>query len=486
MKINFKIAAALLMMVAVSFGCKKSYLDTNPTSEVSKNEMFKTTGGAYTALNGLHSFMLSTNDYNDLHDNFGAKAICLDNDMMGNDMVGQPTGYDWFNYYYTYVTTESASYRMTQEVWLFYYRIVNNANAIIENIDGAEGPQEERDDIKGQALAYRTWAYLGLIAHYQHTYAFNHNAPGLPIYTKATTPETIGTGRGTLQDNIDMMTADISEAVTLLANAPDHSGNKSMISEATAKGIYARLALIKHDWTTAKSMAIDAMLDYPLMSNDDLLGGMNNANNPEWMWASNYTAEQYNGNSIVSFISFMDADCPGYASVGATRSITKSLYDEMSATDVRRGWFNGDMTQRKFRAQFPSGFVADLCYMRSAEMYLILAEADAELNQLSDAKQILEDMVTTRDPNYTVTATTKTDILEAIYLQRRIELWGDGFGYLDIVRLQKPLDRSIAPGDHVLGVCQVAHIPPNDEQFLWKIPQRELDVNPNIGPEDQN
>ena len=75
-------------------------------------------------------------------------------------------------------------------------------------------------------------------------------------------------------------------------------------------------------------------------------------------------------------------------------------------------------------------------------MYLNEAEALARLGRNSEAQQALFDLIITRDPAYTKSSNTGDALVEEILLQRRIELWGEGFRYFDLKRMNLPLDRS--------------------------------------------
>jgi len=488
MKINNKIyAIAIAAILGIGFvGCKKSYLETSPSDQLAGNDLFKTTSSAYTALNGIHAFMNESYSLSTAHADFGAKAMDLFSDVMGLDMVCANSGYDWMSYHYSYFATGYSIYWMGNLPWLFYYKIINNANNILDNIDAADGPEEERNDIKGQALAYRAWAYLNLVQFYQFTYRQNPSAPGVPIYTRGTQPGDTGNPRGTIQQNFDQMMSDCQNAVTLLDDAVMHP-EKSHISAATAHGIYARVALEKGDWAVAKKQAEIAAQDYPLMAPIDYTTGFNNANNVEWMWGSSLTAEQYTAQSIICFFSHVDQDCPGYASVGATRSIAKALYDQIDSTDIRKQVFNSsNRVQEKFHVADPTGFVADNLFMRSSEMYLIQAEAAWYLNDFGASKTALEDLVTARNPSYSAPSATDSTLLKEIWLQRRIELWGEGFGYRDMKRQMLGLHRPTGAGNHSPGLASLINADKNDPRLLFKIPQSEIDANDAIGSDDQN
>lgn len=80
--------------------------------------------------------------------------------------------------------------------------------------------------------------------------------------------------------------------------------------------------------------------------------------------------------------------------------------------------------------------------MRVEEMILIKAEATAMAGNLGAGQQILADFVKTyRDPSYTVSAPNATEFQNEVWLQRRIELWGEGFSMSDIMRLGKNIVR---------------------------------------------
>lgn len=205
------------------------------------------------------------------------------------------------------------------------------------------------------------------------------------------------------------------------------------------------------------------------------------------MWASAKTSAQYDAMGIICFISFMDETSPGYASLAEVyRRITKNLLDQIPATDVRKGTFDGTRTQTKFKASMPNSFEFDDCYMRVSEMYLNAAEAAARMDDLDKAKGYLNQLILKRDSAPPALPTTKDELIKKILLERRIELWGEGFAFRDIKRLQLPLQRPTGAGNHLAGNVRVTTLPAGDPKFNWKIPRYELDANPNLSSVDQN
>ena len=71
---------------------------------------------------------------------------------------------------------------------------------------------------------------------------------------------------------------------------------------------------------------------------------------------------------------------------------------------------------------------------RGERLFIILG------GNLSGGKSTLENFVRTyRDPSFTSKANSAQDFQDEVWLQRRMELWGEGFSLFDILRLKKPV-----------------------------------------------
>ena len=120
----------------------------------------------------------------------------------------------------------------------------------------------------------------------------------------------------------------------------------------------------------------------------------------------------------------------------------------------------------------------DIPLMRIEEMYLILAEAQLMAGQ--DGKGTLEKFIQTyRDPAYTCTA---SDVQNEIYRHKRIELWGEGRIWFDVMRLNKGIDRR---GAGYEPNC-VLKISADDPIMLWRLPQTEINGNSALTDADNN
>ena len=182
--------------------------------------------------------------------------------------------------------------------------------------------------------------------------------------------------------------------------------------------------------------------------------------------------------------------------------INSALYDRIPATDVRKKMWEPAPTAANFplpttafvrRAYMTRKFsvkavgdpsLGDVPWMRSAEMYLILAEAYARSGQDNLARTTLLSLVSKRDLSATLSTKSGADLIDEIMFNRRVELWGEGFRYLDLKRLNLPLDRTAVPNYVATSVANVMQIPAGDPRFLFLIPRDEINSNPNIGPQN--
>ena len=71
--------------------------------------------------------------------------------------------------------------------------------------------------------------------------------------------------------------------------------------------------------------------------------------------------------------------------------------------------------------------------MRVAEMYLIEAEAKARMG--TGGAEALLPLAENRDPSYVLSTNSGQDLIDEVLLQRRWELWGEGFRFNDLKRL---------------------------------------------------
>ena len=110
-------------------------------------------------------------------------------------------------------------------------------------------------------------------------------------------------------------------------------------------------------------------------------------------------------------------------------------------------------------------------------MILIEAEALYWQGNETGANELLFQLQSNRDPDLmNMSGNTGEDLLNEILLERRKELYAElGVEWFDAKRLRRGITRT---GNHRIGV--EANLLPDDKHFYLKIPQSEIDANPNI------
>jgi hypothetical protein len=123
--------------------------------------------------------------------------------------------------------------------------------------------------------------------------------------------------------------------------------------------------------------------------------------------------------------------------------------------------------------------------MRSAEMYLIEAEAEAMQGNIGAAQTALAALVDTRDTGFDEAIyNTQQLLMDQIKFQRHLELWGEGFGYTDKIRWDEGIDHAANGGSGAASVlyqdAYQVEKPSLNNAWIFKIPQAEVNANPNL------
>ncbi len=159
--------------------------------------------------------------------------------------------------------------------------------------------------------------------------------------------------------------------------------------------------------------------------------------------------------------------------------VEQKVINAFTAQDLRRditlGTFNNQVYVRKHEAGPPSVTnnrrITDpnIVVLRLADIVLLRAECLNELNRTAEAVPFLN-RVRTRAGLAPTTATTQADVRRAIADERFLELCFEGVRWYDLVRTRTV--RENVPNF------------PGDEKAIWPVPSRELDLNPNLLPQN--
>lgn len=408
-------------------------------------------------------------------DDYGFIMMAFSNDLEAADMVTANNDYNWFSTCME-LSSRNPDYANPYVRYASPYNQIAAANDIIKALP-ADSEEAEVLYKLGQARAMRAFAYLNLAPYFQRNYQIAADEPCVPIVTETTTDFT-NNPRASVKDVYTLIVDDLTYAIEKLEGfvRPD----KAKIDQQVAYGLRARAYLDMGMWAEAASDAEKAMEGYtPATIEEVSKPFLYDLTEHNWLWGYDMTidmASVFTYATSSSWVRSFSGD--GYAPATATYSkINNLLYNKIPATDVRKGWWvdenlhspllqnvswngaTGDdvaalfienvkepfepLTNVKF-GMYTYGSTTneeDWPFMRVEEMILIQAEGYVRGGNEPKGKQILEDFVKTyRDPSYSADAGGRT-LVDEIWFQRRVELWGEGFSNADTRRLNKPFVR---------------------------------------------
>jgi hypothetical protein len=469
--------------------CSEDFLDTVPTESVAAGTISETLDGLYIALNGIHRNMVS--QFLGNQGMGGEPGFMICREAEGDDFT-----WDTQTWHQTYLQwapnlNEASSYNAN--FWRTYYQFILNANLILEVLENkfSDSPEALAKHIKGESLCIRAWSHFNLVQLYAKRYdAANNNAQdGIPYRESS---EAVPQARQSVAEVYSKINADLDNAIALL------EGYKPVevthYSRAVAYGLKARVALAQQNYPVAAENAVSAIreaetLGSRLMTKDQLMHGFANitTSTKEAMYAAKTLDDQtvY----FYSFYGYMGWNFNSSSNRTGIKCISSTTYDLMSATDLRRQWWDPTGTasvpnstynkrvyqHRKFTARSTANAVGDVAFMRLSEMYLSAAEAYARAGSNDLAKQYLSAFVAERDPDYTDSGNTGDALAEEVMNHRRIELWGEGFRWFDLKRLHLDVDRTGTNfGSQFVGFL---HKDKDAPEWTYEIPKAETDYN---------
>ena len=517
MKLNKYIKASFFLLVlGTTASCKKDYLDTLPTDRTSPGTVFASVENVKAAVNGLSRAMktqyLGSQGFNGegtikmYYGNYSGNHFSVPlpgwSTVINMDYFNNPTStYDFYPWYY-------------------YYKVIGNANSILDNIDEVSGDQKQKDFLKAQTLNFRAYCYLMLAQLYGDRWSDSNNGATDAVILR-TNSSIEDLGLSSLADTYALIYKDLEDAIALFKSSglDRANGRNYEMNIDVAYAIYARAAITKQDYVNAEKYAVLARQNYPLMNAAAYKNGFANPTS-EWIW-SIYDNDQ----ETIYFYSY-GAYIAYNSTAGAVRTtpkcISKDLFKQIPSTDIRKAMFldpetapsyatfnattgqgNTNGTQNALtyvRSLYPTvqTNAVPFAYMqlkiatnsapgvshvpnfRSSEMLLIEAEAKYFQNKsASEIQALMNELTKTsgRDANYNCTA-TGVNLLNEIKKYRAIELWGEGYDFFDMKRWGDKIERkSFANGGNFQDALAVT-INPSDKN-KWKLvtPQRETDYN---------
>lgn len=403
----------LLIFFSITFiGCNK-FLDVQPKASISGENIIIDETSANAALNGVYSALRTYYSVD-----FQSIAYLSGDNIQWTGSQSQVQ--EFINHQ---VNAENATITST---WKGIYVAINRANQVIKNVEELGNDviaESVRNRIAGEAHFIRALAYFDLVRTWG----------GVPLITQPTLEATDNTGipRSTSEETYAQVLADLELAEQLLPETT----NRFQATRKTVWALKARYYLYNKNWQEAENYAtrlINDHANYELLTPyhaffaDGITGTREsvfelfyNANelNPhrgQWQPQQNGGTRQWAPNN--TFVNLVND-----SAIGGSRNV-------LVAKDNQNRWY-GNLYYRS-PATDPTYVI------RIAELYLIRAEARAELGLLEEGQADLN-AVRNRAGIVNVVTASVTDLLLAIENERRLEFGLEAHRWFDLVRTNR-------------------------------------------------
>lgn len=473
--------------------------------------------GMYTKLGDPLSFGRFTSDR---PDDFSFIMMAISNDLEGSDVVTADNDYNWFSTCMEF-SSRNADYANPYIRYRGVYDEISRAHDVINAYGEISDDMEASTRyMVAQAYAIRAFCYLNIAPYFQFNYQLVPDSPCVPLVTLET-EDYANNPRATVRQIYEQIVSDLTTAINNLDGytRPD----KSKIDRQVAYGLRARAYLDMGMWAEAAADAAAAAEGYtPASMAEVSVPSFYDISDHNWIWGYDMTVDvastfRYATSSawIRPFSSY------GYsAGTGVYWRISNLLYDKIPDSDVRKDWWLDESrysplldgltwtvgnvtltgqeiatetiddvkmpfdpyTSVKFGMYTIGGTTneEDWPFMRVEEMLLIQAEALIRSGNVNGGLSILNNFVQTyRNPEYNATSSgyAGRTLLDEIWFQRRVELWGEGFSTSDLRRLNKPLVRFHDNAESNFPNAFQINFPSDDPWLLMRFCTDELNTN---------
>ncbi|MBO9204254.1 MULTISPECIES: RagB/SusD family nutrient uptake outer membrane protein [Niastella] len=337
------------------------------------------------------------------------------------------------------------------------YKAINSANSAIAYVPEVTDPllsAAEKNKLLGEAYFIRALGYFDL----------GRGWGGVQLQLQPTTNLSAARGikRSTLQQTYDQVLNDLIKAEDLL---PEDASTRNRAQKSTARALRARLHLYRKEWAEADKYAsqvitnpkyalvtpFKAFFTTPFGTTESVFELTFSANdkNSFWnLWYPSSAGGQYTLKPSASFVSKINDAAIG----GSRNSLIAGTGDNVYGV-----LYNTSATSTD-----PSYII------RIAELYLVRAEARAQLEDLNGALSDLN-RIRNRAGVADSKAATKGDLLQAIENENSIEFAFEAHRWFDLVRTERV--------DDILGIT-------NKNYWVFPLPYSDILSDPDAQQND--
>lgn len=499
-----KIYLGLLLLGSLVSSCD---MDVKPEGSIQLEDGIQSRNDALAERNGLYSFMRSR----------CGGGYVVTSDLQTDLFLGTMQN---GNAYQPFVTGNILSNDSDIEgIWAGMLSGIMQVNYFLEESERFLSTPDLEANVIADVNHYRAEAYFFrgyfnymLMNYFCEAYdasKASKPASGIPLCTRYQPSSDRGSypGRSTLAETYSAIENDLAAALAGIQEfeATNRSylvptGNGYLNSYAV-KALQARVALLKKDWNTAKTLSQEIISSnlFPLTQIDDFANMWVNDEGDELIFEpygdeSQLAAIPATGSLFCSLQPVQVKFAPSAAVMEMynDEDIRSSVYfDPLNVTYNGTTFYSPNFNKYPGNSIFDTGSISAQKNrpkpFRTAEQYLILAEASFELGDTETANSALNTLRGARIANYAPQNYTDNVLRDQIRLERVKELIGEGFRLSDLRRWNLGFTRdgnysSDYPGmdGFIIALGTQVVYTPGDYRYVWPIPSAEMETNPQL------
>lgn len=379
--------------------------------------------------------------------------------------------------------------------WVSNYSIISRVNYLLEPIDDITFDEGVKRNLKGQALFLRSFAYLDLVQYFG----------SVPLHLKPVKSEAEATlPLSSVEQIYHQIILDAGTASQMLPGKDEQESERA--TKGAAQMVLANVYINLKQWEKADSV-LNQITGYELLADYNSVFDTNNKNNKESIFEIQYK-EGTEGYASSFFYTFLPQPITA-EEISAITGITENSRNvegyNIPTPDIIAAYEPGDLRKDISVGILtangePCPYIKKYCHShalsgntndnwpvyRYAETLLFKAEVANELDRPEDALQYLNE-VRNRAGLTSSAASTKEEIREAIFQERRVELAFENKRWLDLVRSGKAEEVMKAYGKRVKSNPQAYYFPEGytvassaylQIPLLFDLPASEAALNP--------
>ncbi|RLD43579.1 MAG: RagB/SusD family nutrient uptake outer membrane protein [Bacteroidetes bacterium] len=469
-------AISILSAVIMIISCQKQ-LEFQP-KQIYYDNYYQTSEDAVGAINAVYSLLTYVNQYN--------SYLWLVQDIASDDCDARETLNDPNIHQFDQYNLEATNTYLSG-IWQGSYLGISRANIVLEKVPEIDMDSTLKQQILGEALFFRGLFYFNLVR------VFGDVPLVLKPVSASLTDEEIYVSRISTDVVYNQIIEDFTIASKKCPTVYNNAADKGRATKGAALGLLAKVYLTSKQWTESATTAKELM-DMGIYGLwDDYSGNFKdiNRNGKESIFAAQFfTGVPSQNNQIV--ISELPSDPVAFPAGVEIMLPTQDLLDSFEEGDYRKEvtffdeywfitydphiWKHWD--QDTYAADETAQCGSNFAIMRYAEILLIYAEALNEVSGPSAEAYDAINQVRARARNGNpdvlpdIAGLSQENFRKTVLQERRMEFVNEGQRWYDLVRTENLIEYvKRAKGEKAN---------PQTFNYVFPIPQREIDINHNL------